>query len=65
VLAARNGKTLNQLLEEGATLVLAKYGARQDREELERRAREARERLRQGIYSETRPAGRRKKTRKR
>jgi hypothetical protein len=51
VLAARSGKTVTQLLEEGADLVLDKYGARHDQAELERRARAARERLRQGLYS--------------
>jgi hypothetical protein len=51
LLAARSGKTITQLLEEGADLVLDKYAARHDRAELERRAQLARESLRQGLFS--------------
>ena len=51
VLAARSGKTVTDLLEEGADLVLDKYAARDDLDELDRRARVARERLRRGLYS--------------
>lgn len=51
VLAARSGKTVTELLEEGADLVLDRYAARHDRAELDRRARTARERLRRGLYS--------------
>ena len=50
-LAARSGKTVSELLAEGAELVLAKYGSTDDRAELARRAREAKERLREGLYS--------------
>jgi hypothetical protein len=53
VLAAQSRRTVTQLLEEGADLVLEKYGAQHDREELTRRARAARKRLRQGLYSGT------------
>lgn len=49
-LAARSGKTVTELLVEGADLVLAKYGAIEDEAELVRRARAARERLRGGLY---------------
>jgi hypothetical protein len=51
VLAARHGKTVTELLEEGADLVLEKYASREDRAELDRRAQAARERLRRGLYS--------------
>jgi hypothetical protein len=50
-LAAKGGKTVTELLTEGADLVLAKYGALDDEAELTRRAKAARERLRAGLYS--------------
>jgi hypothetical protein len=49
-LAAKSGKTVTELLAEGADLVLAKYGALDDQAELARRAKTARERLRAGLY---------------
>jgi hypothetical protein len=51
VLAARSGKTVTALLEEGADLVLDKYAAQHDWAELDRRAAAARERLRRGLYA--------------
>lgn len=50
-LAAKSGKTVTELLAEGADLVLAKYGAVHDEAELTRRAKTARERLRAGLYA--------------
>jgi len=50
-LAARRGRTVTQLLAEGADLVLARHGAAVDRETLAARAAEARSRLRRGLYS--------------
>jgi predicted DNA-binding protein len=50
VLAARRGRTMSELLAEGAELVLARDSADGDREELRRRAAAAREELRQGLY---------------
>ncbi|HVE82885.1 MAG TPA: hypothetical protein VND93_08565 [Myxococcales bacterium] len=48
--AARQRKSVKQLLTEGAELVLARYQDVADRVELQRRASLARERLRAGLY---------------
>ena len=50
-LAAHSGKSVKDLLTEGAELVLARHQTRLDREELRRRAARAWERLRDGLYS--------------
>jgi predicted DNA-binding protein len=50
-LALRRHKTVTELLAEGAELVLDRYLASVDREELDRRAAEAAERLRRGLYA--------------
>ena len=50
-LAASRGKTVTELLADGADLVLAKYGALDDRSELARRAQAAKEQLRAGLYA--------------
>jgi hypothetical protein len=50
-LAAKSGKTVTELLAEGADLVLQKYAALDDKAELERRAEAAAERLRAGLYA--------------
>ncbi len=49
-LAARRGSTISRLLAEGAELVLARLENEADHEELLRRAREAEEALRGGLY---------------
>ncbi|HEV8246051.1 MAG TPA: ribbon-helix-helix domain-containing protein [Polyangiaceae bacterium] len=49
-LAIERGTTVTELLSEGADLVLEKYQGLTDRETLLRRARAAREHLRQGLY---------------
>jgi len=49
-LAGRRGTTISKLLAEGAELVLARHEGAADREELERRAKDAEERLRGGLY---------------
>ena len=48
--AAERGKSIKDLLAEGAELVLARYPKVADRSELQRRATKAREQLRQGLY---------------
>jgi hypothetical protein len=48
--AAGNGTTISQLVAEGAELVLARYRGPADREEILKRAREAEEELRSGLY---------------
>lgn len=50
-LAAKSGKTVTELLAEGADLVLLKYGSLDDKTELARRAHVAKERLRAGLYA--------------
>jgi len=50
-LAARRGRTVTDLLAEGAELVLARDQEGADRDELRRRADAARERVRRGLYS--------------
>lgn len=50
MLAARRGRTMSELLTEGAELVLARHSAELDRAELLRRAAAAREALREGLY---------------
>ena len=50
-LAAHRGTTVTALLNDGASLVLAKYQVSATREELRRRVRDARERLRLGLAS--------------
>ncbi len=49
--AARAGKSVRDLLTEGATTVLAKYDALEDRDVLERRGQEARQRMRGGYFN--------------
>jgi hypothetical protein len=49
-LAARTGRSVTDLLLEGATHVLGVYDRRADKEQLAERAAAARERLRQGLY---------------
>ena len=48
--AARQRKSVKQLLTEGAELVLARYQDVTDKAELQRRASLAKERLRAGLY---------------
>ena len=48
--AADRGTTVTALVTEGSQLVLDRYGAQADRDELRRRASEARVRLRRGLY---------------
>lgn len=48
--AAARGVTVTDLLAEGADLVLAKYERAQDRERLLVKARDARQRLRAGLF---------------
>jgi hypothetical protein len=48
--AARSGRTVTDLLVEGAELVLASEERKGDRGELTRRAKIAREKLRAGLY---------------
>ncbi len=50
-LAAEQGRTVTDLLAEGADMVIGRYAGRLDRAELERRAAAAAERLREGLYS--------------
>jgi hypothetical protein len=50
-IAVEHRTTVTELLAEGADLIIDKYRSRGDRAELERRAANARERLRQGLYS--------------
>lgn len=50
-LGVEQGKTVTELLAEGADLVIQKYRALGDQEELKRRAAQARSRMREGIYS--------------
>ena len=50
-LAAHRGTTVTELLTEGARMVLARHQRSADAEELGRRARAARLRLRRGLYS--------------
>ena len=50
-IAIANKTTVTELLAEGADLVIAKYRRAEDREELERRARQAAKAMRQGFYS--------------
>ncbi|MBI5481000.1 MAG: hypothetical protein HY906_19230 [Deltaproteobacteria bacterium] len=49
--AAHHGKSVKQLLAEGAELVLARYQGVADQEELRTRAAAAREKLRTGLYA--------------
>jgi hypothetical protein len=48
--AARRGRSVTELLTEGARMVLDHYRGRIDRDELARRAAAARARLRDGLY---------------
>ncbi len=50
-LAAHSGKSVKDLLTEGAELVLARHQTRVDREELRRRPAQAWDRVREGLYS--------------
>ncbi|MBI2892264.1 MAG: hypothetical protein HYY06_01840 [Deltaproteobacteria bacterium] len=50
VLAARRGVTVTDLLTQGASLVLTRYQGSLDREDLQKRAAAARQRLRDGLY---------------
>ena len=50
--AATHGTTVSRLLAEGAEAVLARFDARGTREDLERRAREAWERMRGGLFAD-------------
>ena len=50
-IAAERKTTVTELLAEGADMVIEKYRGLADREELEKRAARARERMRQGLYS--------------
>jgi hypothetical protein len=50
IVAARQGKTVTDLLAEGAKLVIDRYQGVADHEELKRRSREMWERLRGGLY---------------
>jgi hypothetical protein len=50
-IAIANKTTVTELLAEGADLVIAKYRRAFDKQELERRAREAAEMLRRGLYA--------------
>lgn len=49
--AVRQGKSVTDLLTEGARLVLDQYRERADQDELRRRALAAREALREGLYA--------------
>ncbi len=51
LVATDQGKTVTELLAEGAELVLQRYQAKTDREALRRAAAEARDRLRCGVYT--------------
>jgi hypothetical protein len=48
--AARTGRSVTDLLVEGAEHVLSLYDRRTDKEQLHQRAAAARERLRQGLF---------------
>jgi hypothetical protein len=48
--ALRRGRTVTDLLTEGARLVLERYRGAEDQETLRARAAVARERLREGVY---------------
>jgi len=49
--ALQRKKTVTDLLVEGATLVLERYQGAIERKDLERRASEAREQMRRGLYA--------------
>jgi hypothetical protein len=49
-IAVEHRTTVTELLAEGADMVIEKYRALADREELERRGKQARERMRQGLF---------------
>jgi predicted DNA-binding protein len=50
LVAARSGRTLSELLTEGAEFVVARHDSDLDKAELQRRAAQARAALRQGLY---------------
>ena len=50
-IAVEHKKTVTELLAEGADMIIEKYRGLADRAELQRRAVQARERMRQGLYS--------------
>lgn len=49
-IGAEHKKTVTELLAEGADLVIEKYRGLGERDELERRAGQARARMREGVY---------------